>query len=229
MRERVVSDRVSFVELAAGEVRIGECFPPEQKEGGAHALALERIEHARGGSGLRAVVECQHDFLGRERQRLREMLAADPRRRRRVDRQNPRGAERFGIAGAGGRRGARGARSGSRAPTIRRLLAPSLPASSFDASVSCGEYLRRWMRQRRGRRGHLLRAAVVGRGTVAPLDQPRPGESRRPAGMGAVAFRRAARNGCSSGSGDGDRGRRGANRSRSPSSPARPRPAIPTP
>jgi hypothetical protein len=35
------------------------------------------------------------------------MLAADPRRRRRVDRQNPRGAERFGIAGAGGRPGAR--------------------------------------------------------------------------------------------------------------------------
>src|SRR6516225_7339819 len=96
MRKRVVGDRMTLAQGAAGELRMRERIAPQQKERGPRAFALERIENAGGGAGRRPVVEGEHDLLGGERKGVMKMLAADARRRRGVDRQDACGAERFG-------------------------------------------------------------------------------------------------------------------------------------
>jgi len=64
---------------------MGSGAAAEHEEGGAHAFALECIEHATGRAGFRAVIEGEHDFLRLERQRLWKMLATDARIGRRID------------------------------------------------------------------------------------------------------------------------------------------------
>jgi hypothetical protein len=73
----------------------------EQEERCVRAFVRERIKHAQRGDGPWAVIEGEHDFLGRERQCLRELLEADARRRAGVHRENARRAQRIRIAGAG--------------------------------------------------------------------------------------------------------------------------------
>jgi hypothetical protein len=102
MRECVVGDGVALRQLTARKLRMRERTAPEQKERRPHAFPLERIQNAGGGAGVRAIVEGEHDLLGCQRERVGKMLAADPRRGLRVDRQNACRAERVGIAGAGG-------------------------------------------------------------------------------------------------------------------------------
>jgi len=86
MRKRVVGDRMTLAQGAAGELRMRERIAPQQKERGPRAFALERIENAGGGAGRRPVVEGEHDLLGGERKGVMKMLAADARRRCGVDR-----------------------------------------------------------------------------------------------------------------------------------------------
>jgi hypothetical protein len=72
----------------------------QQKESGADAFALERIQNFRRRAGPGAVIEGEHQFLGAQRQRRREMLAPDPRRRSDIDLDDAFGAERLRIARA---------------------------------------------------------------------------------------------------------------------------------
>jgi len=54
----------------------------------------QRRQHPRGGGRPGAVVECQHDFVVGERQRLRKAFQPDPWRGGGIDLENARGAER---------------------------------------------------------------------------------------------------------------------------------------
>ena len=85
-----------------------------------HAFVGERIENAGSRDVARAVIEGEHDLSGSEREGLRELLAAEARRRCCIDSQNAHRAQRVRIAGAGelrprGRSGDRKRRCGGRA------------------------------------------------------------------------------------------------------------------
>src|SRR5262245_52964917 len=72
--------------------------PSKKNDARAHSrLSVSRTRAVVPGAG--PVVEGEHDLLGREREGVMKVLAADARRRRGVDRQDARGAERFGGAG----------------------------------------------------------------------------------------------------------------------------------
>src|SRR5215208_2487513 len=96
-----MSDGVPLGESAAGELRMGHRIATQQKKCRLHTFAPERIEDTSGRTGLRPVVEGQYDLLACKRKRVRELLAANPWRRRGVYGEHPRGPERVGIAGAG--------------------------------------------------------------------------------------------------------------------------------
>ncbi len=143
MRIGVMADRVALGAFAPRQRRMRRHVAAEQEEGGVHAFVLERVQHLRGRGRPGTVVEGQHQFLVVERQGLRELLAADPRRAGGVDRHRALGAERFGIAGQGcaaahqGReradrggderakhRRTSGRGSSARLPAVRKLVAP---------------------------------------------------------------------------------------------------------
>ena len=100
-----MADGVALGEHALGQRRMGDGVAAEHEEGRAHAFVLERGQHPVGGAGPGPVVEGQHHLLRRERQRHRELLAADRRRLRRIDGEHAFGAERRRIAGTVGGRG----------------------------------------------------------------------------------------------------------------------------
>jgi hypothetical protein len=97
----VVGNRVPLAQFAACQHRVRQRIAANKEERRARAFASERVEHARSGGGLGAIVEGEHDLLGRERQRLRKMLAANSRRRGRIHDENAGSAESIRIAGAG--------------------------------------------------------------------------------------------------------------------------------
>ena len=68
-------------------------LPIRKKVARTHSMG-QRRQHLRRGRRPWAVVECQHHLVIPERQRLREVFQADPRRGGGIDLKNARGAER---------------------------------------------------------------------------------------------------------------------------------------
>ena len=100
----MVRDRVPFGELAAQNVRMSKCVAAEDEERRPDAFGSQGIEDLRGRAGPGSVVEGEHDFPAIERQRGGELLAPDPRTRRRVDCNDPARPQRTGRALGLGRR-----------------------------------------------------------------------------------------------------------------------------
>ena len=98
MRPRVVRDRVTFGELAAQDVRMSECVAAEDEERRSDAFGSQRIEDLRGRTRPGSVVEGEHHFPAVEGKRRGELLAAHPRKSRRVDCKNPARPQRIGRA-----------------------------------------------------------------------------------------------------------------------------------
>jgi hypothetical protein len=81
--EAVVGDGVAIGAFAPHKLGVRRGVAANEKEGRAHAFALERVEHGICRAGPGSVVEGQHDLLLGKWQGLQKMLAANARRRRR--------------------------------------------------------------------------------------------------------------------------------------------------
>lgn len=72
-----------------------------------YAFLLEGVQNLWCRAGPWAIVKGQHQFLGLQGQRCRELLTAHPWRGLRIDLKHPLSPERGGIVGAGGTQGQR--------------------------------------------------------------------------------------------------------------------------
>ena len=100
MRIAVMADAMALSEGPPGDFRMGRHISPQQEECRAHAFIFESVQNLRRGAGPGAIVEREDQFLGAQRQRRGELLAADARRALGVDLDCPCGPERIRIAGA---------------------------------------------------------------------------------------------------------------------------------